>query len=419
MFLRRDKDERGVLIIKDTVNNCFYVESIRANVNITDLEKINILKNHLANTKRRVRDEIETTNLLERKNIDIDNIKSVMDLDNPRKNQYFYGTFTINDFLDISKKNLNENFNISFYQIIPSIDKENQTCEVIDLDKEDVNLFSLIEEYKKEKNKNENTFNLNNDEKNFLENERNLPKKIANRIFSVQHTVKICLDSLKNNIERYEMNLKNIENNIVFSETVYNNFNFDFLGNNDLSVEKKIEQMENLTKMLKNGLRDKKDFNIEFETTYGDQDQQEFVASGKIEMSAQKKECFVQDEFGEIEQNKKDILSNLRYIEVYFKISETLGFKKEEWNNRENVEKTLIDNLNKFKELDKKEKKLIESIKKHFKQNAIDTIFVECTSFIPSETLSGSINHFNFGLNQIEKRIDSKMGTVNQPSLKI
>lgn len=419
MFLRKDKDERGILIIKDTVNNCFYVESIRTNINITDLEKINILKNHLTNNKRRVRDEVETINLLERKQIDIENIKSVMDLDNPRKNQYFYGTFTVNDFFDISEKNLNENFNISFYQIIPSIDKENQTCEVIDLDKEDVNLFSLIEEYKKEKNKNENTFNLNNDEKNFLENERNLPKKIANRIFRVQHIVNICLDSLKNNIERYEMNLKNIENNIVFSETVYNNFNFDFLGNNDLSVEKKIEQMENLTKMLKNGLRDKKDFNIEFETTYGVQDQQEFVASGKIEMSAQKKECFVQDEFGEIEQNKKDILSNLRYIEVYFKISETLGFKKEEWNNRENVEKTLIDNLNKFKELDKKEKKLIESIKKHFKQNAIDTIFVECTSFIPSETLSGSINHFNFGLNQIEKRIDSKMGTVNQPSLKI
>lgn len=417
MFLRREKDERGVLIIKDTVNNCFYVESIRANVNITDLEKINILKNHLANTKRRVRDEIETTNLLERKNIDIDNIKSVMDLDNPRKNQYFYGTFTINDFLDISEKNLNENFNISFYQIIPSIDKENQTCEVIDLDKEDMNLFSLIEEYKKEKDKNENTFNLNNDEKIFLENERNLSKKIANRIFSVQHTVKICLDSLKNNIEKYEINLKNIESNMFFEETVYNNFNFDFLGNNDLSVEKKIEQMESLTKMLKNGLRDKKDFNIEFETFYGEQDQQEFVASGKIEMSTQKKEHFVQDEFGEIEQNKKDILSNLRHIEVYFKISETLGFKKEEWNNKETVEKTLIDNLNKFKELDKKEKKLIENIRKHFEENAIDETFVECISFTPSETLSDSINHFNF--NQIEKRIDSKISTTNQPSLKI
>lgn len=78
MFLRRDKDERGILIIKDTVNNCFYVESIRANINITDLEKINILKNHLANTKRRVREKIETTNLLERKNIDIDNILSLI-----------------------------------------------------------------------------------------------------------------------------------------------------------------------------------------------------------------------------------------------------------------------------------------------------------------------------------------------------
>lgn len=319
--------KKGLFLIEDTVNNCFYARETQSGRE-SDFNA-RFFQSLIQSSNSQLIEPIRTIELLDNVKINTDEIKMKTDFNNPRKNRYYYVSFNYEDFLTAP-----------FYELVPTF--ENNIIADFKIEQRDITLPHFIERYHAKKRQEEFFQSIpalnyqdspwigsNQPEDDYLKFKQNLPRVIADEIFSLKSSVRTLKSSLEKNCNFLDRELKKYETGELFVKEVSTEIDFYFLADVNLTNAEKVERLKDLTSKLEKGLGSK-NFRIGVPSYADEDDASQIEVSETVELTQLDKNKAVENFFVNIDEHKKNLASNLKYVEKYFDIAEKIDHPQNE-----------------------------------------------------------------------------------------